>query len=41
MKEIEITGSLQIKKNIYFAIFSYKKDGKWTNKWFSTKGKNN
>ena len=39
MKEIEITGSLQIKKNIYFAVFSYKKDGKWTNKWFSTKVK--
>ena len=39
MKEIEITGSLQTKKNIYFAVFSYKKDGKWTNKWFSTKVK--
>ena len=39
MKEIKITGSLQIKKEIYFAVFSYKKDGKWTNKWLSTKVK--
>ena len=34
---INVTGSLQIKNNFYHAVLSYKKDGKWKVKWFSTK----
>lgn len=36
---IEVTGSLQIKNKIYQAVLSFKKDGKWKTKWFSTKVK--
>lgn len=34
---INVTGSLQIKNNFYHTVLSYKKDGKWKTKWFSTK----
>lgn len=34
---INVTGSLQIKNNFYHTVLSYKKDGKWKVKWFSTK----
>lgn len=34
---IDVTGSLQIRNNIYQAVLSFKKDGKWKTKWVSTK----
>lgn len=34
---IDVTGSLQIKNNIYQAVLSYKQDNKWKTKWVSTK----
>ncbi len=32
-----ITGSLQIKKGMYYAVLNYKEEEKWKNKWVSTK----
>lgn len=34
---IQVTGSLQIKNKIYQAVLSYKQDGKWKEKWKSTR----
>lgn len=34
---IQVTGSLQVKNKIYQAVLSYKQDGKWKEKWKSTK----
>lgn len=34
---INVTASLQIRNEIYQAVLSYKKDGKWETKWKSTK----
>lgn len=36
---IEVTGSLQIKNNIYQAVLSYKENNKWKTKWVSTRVK--
>lgn len=34
---INVTGSLQIRNNVYQAVLSYKQDNKWKTKWVSTK----
>lgn len=34
---IDVTGSLQIRNNIYQAVLSYKQNNKWKTKWVSTK----